>query len=212
MQRGEEEIVELVNAVIDGEATPEEKKELQLLLLSSVETRELYEATKRIAQRLEGMPGLEPPRELRESVLGVVLASREPSRPAGGRHHTALKYVWAAAAALVLGFLILGRRPMTDTDATMAPAWPVVQRIKTERATLIVRHHGDLYELEAVAAGSPVSIHWDTTKLIGVSEKKDASFGKASTVIVRSRDGASAVQVWVSAGNEEVLRAVVPLR
>src|SRR5438093_2224872 len=160
MQRGEEEIVELVNAVIDGEATPEEKKEVQLLLLSSVETRELYDATKKIAQRLEGMPALEPPEDLRESVLRV-LASRRPSRPAGGRHHTALKFVWAAAAALVLGFLILGRKPMTDTTATMAPSWPIVQRVKTERATLIVRHRGDLYELEAIAAGSPVAIHWD---------------------------------------------------
>jgi anti-sigma factor RsiW len=228
MQRGEEEIIDLVNAVVDGEATAEEETELRRLLLTSPQVRELFDSTREIARRLEEMRSLEPPSELRRSILeqcGGRLLNRPVQKPATTRRRI-FAYGWAAAAALVLAFLILGRRPMTDTGATMAPAWPIVQKIVSERATLIVRRHADLYELEPVVSGSPVSIDWDESKLtfIGVSDKKDASFGKASVkftlhspsqragVIVRPRDGASAAEVRVSVGNDEVLRVVISLR
>ncbi|HEY3055884.1 MAG TPA: hypothetical protein VGK31_08140 [Thermoanaerobaculia bacterium] len=226
MQRGEEEIVDLVNAVIDGEATAEQDVELQRLLVTSDEVRDLYDSMRTIAHRLEEMPSLDPPSDLRSSILGAVQASRRPAKPAAGRHYTGLRLIWAAAAAIVLAFLILGRRPMTDTGATMAPAWPVVQRITAERATLLVRRNGNLYELEPIVSGSPVSVRWDDSKLtlIGVSDKRDASFGKASVqftlrspsqragVIVRPRDGANAAEVSVSVGKDEVLRTMVALR
>jgi hypothetical protein len=231
MQRGEEEIIDLVNAVVDGEATAEEETELRRLLLTSPQVRELFDSTREIARRLEEMRSIDPPIDLRRGILEALVERRASARRrrAEARRSTPRRVftiAWAAAAALVLAFLILGRRPMTDTGATMAPAWPIVQKIVSERATLIVRRHADLYELEPVVSGSPVSIHWDESKLtfIGVSDKKDASFGKASVkftfhspsqragVIVRPRDGASAAEVRVSVGNDEVLRVVVSLR
>lgn len=222
MRPGEEEIIDLVNAVVDGEATAAQEAELQRLIVTSDQARELFDSTRAIAKRLEAMRTFDPPSDLRRSILEQVVWRRAPS-PAllpreGARRHTRQRvftFAWAAAAAVVLAFLLVGRRPMTDTGATMAPAWPIVQKVVTPRATLIVRRQGDLFQLEAVASGSPVTIGFDKTKLtlIGVSDEKDASLGKASSkVVVRPRDGASAVSVWVSVGNLEVMKTIVALR
>jgi hypothetical protein len=232
MPRSEEEIVDLINGVVDGEATADEQAELQRLLVTSDEVRQLYDSTRAIAHRLEEMRSFDPPPDLRSRILEQVVwrrasacRGRAKARPYTGRRRW-FAAAWAAAAAIVLVFLIVGRRPMTDTGATMAPAWPVVQRVTSERATLLVRRNGNLFELQPIVSGSSVSITWDDSRLtlIGVSDKKDASFGKASVkftlrspsqragVIVRLRDGASAAEVRLSVGNEEVLRTMLALR
>ena len=237
MTRGEDEIVELVNAVVDGEATAEEQAELEHLLATSPHARELFDLTRDIARRLEAMRTFDPPAELRKSIIDSVerraSARRRRTEPLRFTRRRVFTLAWAAAAAIVLVFVIVGHHPMTDTGATMARAgalhWAEVARVPSQRGTLVVRRQGDLYSIEPVFNGPhplTISMGWDPSNvtLIGVSDEKDASFGKASVkftlrdpsqravVIVRPRTGASAAPIWVSVGTAEVGRSVVPFR
>lgn len=198
-------------------------------------------------RRLDAMPVAEPPRSLRASVMEVIRGLRPRAaghaHPAFGSRHPRTedrgprtrKYLfatgWAAAAALVLVFLVLqpkGHRDPGDFAGTMAPNWPVVDRIANDQATLVVHRRGDFYALEAVIKGArPVtaSIAWDERTLAptGVSLGFDALFRKDQVsftlrnpqqragVIVRRLAGATTADVRVSIGNQEVLRAAVPL-
>lgn len=232
MKPGEGEIVELVNAVIDGVATAEQRDELDRLMASSPEVRQQFESELDIVRRLEGMREVEPPRELRIGVLQHLQRSSSVGRGGATLHRATSQRratfaaLWAAAAMLVLGFFIFERSQMTDTAATMAPAWPVVRTVTAPRVTLLVRRSGDLWALEAVPGLSRpqiVTIGWDDSKvsLIGVLNDKDASFRKTSVeftlrdrseragVVLRPRRGATAATVVVSAGSTEVLRTVV---
>ncbi|HSP17747.1 MAG TPA: hypothetical protein VLV78_23585 [Thermoanaerobaculia bacterium] len=226
MQPGDEEVVEIVNAAVDGVATPEQQAELQRLMATSPDVREMFESTREIAERLEAM-NVEPPANLRSWSVAHLRATRaagDGHRSTGRR--TIFAAAWAAAAALILVFLIIGRQQMTDTGATMAPAWPVVERIASPDATLLVRRQGDMLSLEIlVPQPETVRIAWDASQMtfVGVFDEKDASLGKASVVfslrdpsqragvIVRPRGGASAAEVVVSVGRREVLRGVVKL-
>ncbi len=192
-----------------------------------------------ISRRLNGMRVIEPPGVLRASILEVIrgLGPRAsglgPARPQFGQPRTS-RYVfaagWAAAAALVLVFLVVQpkHRDSRDVAGTMAPNWPVVERIANDQATLLVLRRGDFYALEAVIKGArPVtaSIAWDEKTLAptGVSLGFDASFRKDQVtftlrnpqqragVIVRRLGGATTADVRVSIGTQEVLRAAVPL-
>ncbi len=223
MRPGEDEIIELVNAAVDGVATAEQQAELERLLATSPDVREMYEATKDIARRLEAL-NVEPPAGVRSWLVRSPVAL---PRRAEARRYT-FAAAWAAAAALVLVFLVIGRQQMTDTGATMAPpAWPVVERIAAQEATLLVRRQGELVSLEVIAPRpESVEIAWDASRVtfVGVFDEKDASLRKASVqftlrdpskragVIVRARHGASAALVIVSVENREVLRSVVALK
>lgn len=191
-------------------------------------------------RRLSAMPLIEPPADLRSSIMGEVAGRRSQvaghfgaaaQRPATRDLFSRrwLTAAWAVAAALVLAFVIMQpRREATDVVGTMAPRWPVVERFGNDRATLVVLRRGDFYALEAVIAGPrPVttSISWDEQKLAptGVSLGFDASFGKdqvtftlrnpsqGAGVIVRRVSRAATANVRVSIENQEVLRAAVPL-
>jgi hypothetical protein len=224
MRPGEEEIVELVNAAVDGVATPEQQNELESLVETSPDVREMYEATRDLVRRLEAM-NVEPPANLR-AWLGQRPSVIALPRRAEARRSTFI-YGWAAAAAIVLVFLVIGRHQLTDTGATMAPAWPVIQKIAAPEATLVARKDGDLVSLEVVVPRpAHVEIAWDPSQVtfVGVFDEKSASLRKRSVefslrdpstragVIVRPRDGASSANVVVSVETREVLRGVVAMK
>jgi hypothetical protein len=186
-----------------------------------------------LTRRLEAMPVAEPPAELRSGIMAAV-DSVWPRASARGvrakaRTYTWFTATWAAAAVLVLAFLIVHpRHEPADVAGTMAPRWPVVDRIANDRATLVVTRRGEFYALEAVINGArPVtaSIAWDekTMAATGVSLGFDASFRKDQVtftlrdpsqragVIVRRLTRATTADVRVSVDNREVLRAAVPL-
>jgi hypothetical protein len=228
MRPGEEEITELVNAVVDGEATPEQQAELQELLRSSAETRALFEGTLDVAHRLEAMRVEEPPRELKRSILESL---PPPNRQAGtpvlhfSRRRMLFAAGWAAAAAFVLAVVIFERREPSNTGATMAP---IVATYRSDEMTLVVRRQHDLYILEPLTPTRPatVTLRWDPEKLVfvGISGGEDADSGKAQVsftlrepsqragVILRPRPGAGAAEVLVSVNETEMMRAVVPLQ
>lgn len=224
MRPGEEEIIELVNAAVDGVATAEQQAELDRLAAASPDVREMYEATKDISRRLESM-NVEAPADLRSWFVRHPVVALP--RRAEARRYT-FAAAWAAAAALVLVFLVIGRQQMTDTGATMAPpAWPVVERIAAPEATLLVRRQGEMVSLEVmVPRPERVQIAWDASQVtfVGVFDEKDASLRKASVqftlrdpskragVIVRARHGASSAVVVLSVEKREVLRSVVTLK
>lgn len=237
MQLGEEEeVVELVNAVVDGQATPAEAARLELLLASSAEARELFESTRAVAQRLEAMSVTEPPGDLRRSIIDAVRPRARVVAFADPRTRRQLRFAagWAAAAAIVLVVLLTGRSHMTGTGATMAPPaalqWPVFARIVSSPSlTLIVRREDRLFSLEPVYTGprpATLVLAWDDAAavFVGVSDGEGASSGKASVsfrlrdpsqragVIVRPRGNARAAAVRVSVENVEVTRAVIPLQ
>jgi len=182
-----------------------------------------------LSRRLDEMPVMEPPADLRTSIMDGVRGSQLTVR-SFPRRRAIFAAGWAAAAILVLVFLVAFplRHEPADVVGTMAPKWPLVDRYGNERATLIVHKRGDFYALEAVIPGArPVttSIAWDEQKLAptGVSLGFDASFRKDQVtftlrdpsqnagVIVRRLGAATRANVRVSIDNQEVLRAAVPL-
>jgi parallel beta-helix repeat protein len=82
-----------------------------------------------IARALDAMPHEKPPPELRREIMREVSeATRVPRvehSQFGGRHGRRSTFIsaWAAAAALVLGFLLFSKlRDLPNTTGTMAPA------------------------------------------------------------------------------------------
>jgi hypothetical protein len=79
-----------MHAVLDGEATPEEARELEELLAGDAGARAEYDALRRIFARLQALPRLEPPPGLGEAAWahrqlsrsnGVDVSSAEPGKP-----------------------------------------------------------------------------------------------------------------------------------
>ena len=190
MDRTIDRTEELVNLVIDGVATAEERAELERLLASSPETRGLYDATLELCRRLDHMPRLEVPKA-RPKVL-----------PFRQRRRVVFGLAWAAAAAFVL--VVFLRSPIThrrDTAATMAPMF-------------VVRQQGDAYVLEPRVDQRPVrvTVEFNPQKVtvVGVSGGEDTTSGNTKvsftlrssadrgTVIVRPRGPADWTDVRIS--------------
>ena len=184
-----------------------------------------------IVRRLEAMPRLEPPPDLRPSVMEaihrlprVVQASGLPlgggagqrpaphHRPNGGRRSWFVA-AWAAAAAFILLFLVVVRPKDHTVPATLAPD-AVTVRISPARLEIVARH--------AVS----VSLHADPKAVLsvdvsGVSDpsfphKHQANFrlqpAQRAIVVLRARGDAVSAPVVVSANGDEVIHADVPLK
>ena len=229
MQRGEEEIVELVNTVVDGEATPAEEAELEALMRTSPDTKALYESTREVARRLESSRIEEPPRDLKPSIMNRVIPT-PIQRPAGRRRiHDRRVYFalgWAAAAAFVLAVVIFEKQPPTqNTEATMAP---IIATFQGTNATLVVRRQSNEYILEPLPRTRParIAVSWNpqTLEYVAISGAENAQPGRGHVsftlrdpsqrpgVILRRRPGPESADVLVSVNEAEALRAVVPLR
>jgi len=76
-----EQLVDLVNRVADGEASAAEEAELQRLMRDSAEARILFAETREIFRRLDALPELDPPHQLRNETLASILQTNFP--PAG---------------------------------------------------------------------------------------------------------------------------------
>lgn len=65
-------LMHLVNASVDGELDAPGQAELQQLLDASASARNEYEEMQRMVALVEGMPGIEPPADLRRRILSGI--------------------------------------------------------------------------------------------------------------------------------------------
>lgn len=186
--RPDERAVELVHLTIDGEASPEQRQELNLLLSSSPPVRALHDSLMRLSSDLDALR-LDPvPEDLRASILAAVRRRAQPAAspvvshaasfaasPASDRRRM-FAYAWAAAASLVLLLgihtVVSSRRVPAGNVApenvagSMAPStmsWPVVARFTARGVRVVVRRSEGLYALEPMPTGpapSEVSLRW----------------------------------------------------
>ena len=216
----DDRIVELINTVVDGEATAEEQALLQTVISSSPEAQQQFESTRRIAERLDSAERVAPPPGIRQTIMASVI-----QRPARGRGRVAspgsarakrrvwFGAAWAAAAALVVGVVAIGPAKLTgwrNSGATMAPQveadGSVVATIRATAspARLTVLRDGELIVLEPVI-GRPatVSLSWDpaAASAVAFSQAQDASSGKGQfTFSTRPGGGRGRVTLRPRAG------------
>ena len=187
----------------------------------------MHRSDEETIRALEQLPPEEPPADLRENIMTAITnATPRVSRGvAGARRRYTFLYGWAAAAAVAVAVLFLAK-PVEDGNfgATMAS---VITRYPSERATLVVRRRGDFLTVTPVVRqAGPVSLRWDPSAaaLVVISGASDAtSRPDGTTFTVREPEQRVAVtlrmltpdspltEVWLSMGDEEVLKAKVPL-
>jgi hypothetical protein len=136
----DEKMDDLIQRELDGQTTPEESRELQRLLAADGRAREHYARLARVVEMLQHVPALDPPLELKESVLASALADGEASVVAGAPRRPGPRAPWlprplrrdfaafaAGVAAAALGFLVLGQPPRdlggdpSNLSGTIAP-------------------------------------------------------------------------------------------
>ena len=188
----------------------------------------MHRSDEETIRALEQLPPEEPPADLRENIMTAISGAPRVSRGKHGPRHarrSTFLYGWAIAAAIALAFLFFAD-PIEDGDfgATMAS---VITRYPSDKATLVVRRRGDFLTVTPIVRqAGPVSLRWDPTAavLVVISGASDASSRQdGTTFTLREPEQRVAVtlrmltpdspltEVWLSVGDEEVLRAKVPL-
>jgi hypothetical protein len=182
-----------------------------------------------IERRIENLPSVEPPADLRSAIMGAVTAQvpLAATPPHGHRRRYAFALGWAAAAAILLTFLVIARPMITDEPvATMAP---FAGSYEANGVAVTVRQSGELLFVEPVLQiDSPVSItvRWDPNALAlaGVSGASDASSQNNQTTFLLDRAGqraavslgvhpaARTTEVLILVDGEEAIRADVSLQ
>jgi hypothetical protein len=105
----EEKYIELIQADVDGELPEQQRAELGRYLLANPEARALRDELRRTCAALENVRPVEPPADLRTSILREIGLAAAPRRSAG---RTGLSGLWASgpvlryAAAFAGGLLI----------------------------------------------------------------------------------------------------------
>jgi hypothetical protein len=175
-----------------------------------------------IARELDAMPRIEPPADLRRSIMQAVRDAAAYRKTENGKRKTLLipAAIWASAAAIIIAFVLYTRTASDHATATMAP-------IQTSKTTLTIEREGDFIRLEPTLhhAGS-ISIRWDpkTAEFVALRGGSNASSGNGhiafylrgpadrAAVILRPRPHAAAVDVRVAVDGDEVIRTNIPLR
>lgn len=118
----EHEKLELINAVVDGEADDEQRRELEALLAADEEARAAHDELAELASMLNAVEAIPPPAELRYQILD---ACRPKTRDPGLRglwsgiwSAPAVRYAgaFAAGAALAAVFISSDRISQTAFD------------------------------------------------------------------------------------------------
>ena len=118
---------ELINGAVDGELSATEQHELDSLLAGSGQLRDLNEELQTITGLLDGLPEVEPPPYLQESIerqirLPVQSMRHEEKQGFFGTwlpaHWLQTGFAIAAGVVLTIGIYEVGSRPMTAEDAS----------------------------------------------------------------------------------------------
>lgn len=180
-----------------------------------------------IGREIEQFPSLDPPPDLRASIMGALAATPAPSAvPARRSRRWTFAVGWAAAAAIILSFLVIARPYVTERPvATMAP---LARTYESEQLTVTVRRAGDLLYVEpALKTEGPVTIivRWDPNSVAfsGISGAADASSQNNQTTFLMQGPGdrvavslgihpaARSTELRIVADGEEIVRTDVSL-
>ena len=117
----EDHAIELINAGVDGELGSEETKELDALLESSPEARELHAEMLRLSNFLNALPDQRPPPELTRKILDKIKLPRKPGvfslhKLFGSVQPMATAAAFAAGLLLSIGFYELGPKNVSNAD------------------------------------------------------------------------------------------------
>jgi anti-sigma factor RsiW len=118
--------VALIHAEIDGELDGRQRAELARALLADPEAQALREDLKRVCGALDALEDVDPPQQLRQSILDA-LPQSTPSRARSWWSAPRLGYAALIAGVLAVGTIVYqtvnGLRPApTDVAGTMAAA------------------------------------------------------------------------------------------
>ena len=171
-------IVELINADIDGEISPAQKQELEAVLAANPEAQAMHTELSGLGKTLDELPDLDPPPQLNHAIMASVPAPR----PETARENWLLSLIAAPAlryaAMFVAGSLLtlslissdqLSDRAFTDVTGLVGtisgefPEGPGVQTTRIDRPEVAgrvsLRNSGPLIivDFDLVSAG-PVDI------------------------------------------------------
>ncbi len=172
-------IVELINADIDGEISPAQKQELEAALAANPEAQAMHTELSGLGTSLDELPDLDPPPHLKHTIMASVPAQETESQDGGNWLLSlfaapALRYagMFAAGALLTLSLVSsdqLSDRAFTDvtglvgTISSEVPDGPGIQVTRIDRPEVAgrvsLRNSGPLLivDFDLVSAG-PVDI------------------------------------------------------
>jgi hypothetical protein len=169
-----------------------------------------------LSRILDEMPPEEPPADLRQNIMRAVTLTTRVAYFDDARRNRRLTFIiaWAAAAALVFGFLLFSRViEHGNTVATMTAA-PIVITESDRLVTIAIRTPGS------------ITVRWDpkAAELVAISGASDASSLKDQTtfmlrspspraaVTLRARRESSSVALSVSVNGKEAHSERVALK
>lgn len=116
--------LDLLNGGVDGELSPSEQEELDLLLAGSEEVRDISGELETFSRLLDELPELEPPAHLQESIerqVRLPVPNEETSQGIFGTwlsaHWLRTGFALAAGIVLTVGVYEMGSGPISDRDA-----------------------------------------------------------------------------------------------
>lgn len=236
-----ERTLELIHLVVDGEAGPEEQVELHNQASQSPEVQAAFEDLRQLSSDLESLSHPPIPPEIKPQILTALREkSRSTATPKVlpfSPRRKAFVALYAAAAVIVLaialGPVILNQpsEPVSDIDAAGSMAriqtrsWPELQSVTSGdgQTTLQVRGNSNRLALEVSGAvQGPLSIAWDQPDFKVLASSPSSTRGsvsvtfpagqqRAEVILQTGQSSGQPVNVFVSVGEEEILRTSVPL-
>jgi len=214
----------LIHAEIDGELDGRQRAELARALLADPEVQALREDLRRVCAALDTLEDIEPPRELRQSILDA-LPQSTPSRARSWWSAPRLRYAALIAGVLAVGTIVYesveGLRPVTsDVAGTMAAAGAPTTLDTVHLGNGVVSGRVSLYRDRAglglkfeLVASAPVDVlvasDGHTLRVNGLGVR-DAPGGPRTTVALPGFNGsAEAVEVTFLMAGREVGRATL---
>jgi anti-sigma factor RsiW len=126
----EHRLIELMNLVIDGTASPRERSELESALAAQPGARAYYESLVRLVEKLDADPMPEPPAELEPRILNAVEHVTHRRAPVGSPRRGFFSFTlrpWSsfglglAAGALILALIQNGRPGIWNAARDVSP-------------------------------------------------------------------------------------------
>ena len=140
--------LDLINGGIDAELSNAEQEELARLLAESSDALQTSAELNSIVERIEGVPEVEPPRYLQESIERQIRLPVQSAVPVAKQNFFGawfsakwLRTGFALAAGVVLtvGVYEMGSGPISEKDATKLVGTVVKNQVSGQRSVLLDR-------------------------------------------------------------------------